>query len=116
MAADSDGRGGVSAGVTSLAGGGTCHSSALVTSLSDGVGVGGGDAVTTVVTCEGDLHDPGFHLRFRTLLRKLKRLLCEPRQRRKSKLRVNKVGTDFFNYLYFINIYQNLVFTITSIL
>lgn len=37
---------------------------------------GSDDSLTTVVTCEGDLHDPEFPAKFELILDKLRTLLC----------------------------------------
>lgn len=47
-----------------------------------------------VVICEGDLHDPDFPLKFRSLLGKLKSIL-DPPKRRKRFLKVDKVSPRF---------------------
>lgn len=44
-----------------------------------------------VVICEGDLHDPEFPKKFRSLLGKLKSILDHPK-RKKKLIKVNKVG------------------------
>lgn len=44
-----------------------------------------------VVICEGDLHDPDFPQKFRSLLGKLKSIL-DPPKRRKRFLKVKKVN------------------------
>lgn len=43
-----------------------------------------------VVICEGDLHDPDFPKKFRTLLGKLNSIL-DPPKRKKRLIKVNKV-------------------------
>lgn len=54
-----------------------------------------------VVICEGDLHDPDFPKKFRSLLGKLKSIL-DPPKRRKRFLKVNKVSTTraHFHWLF----------------
>lgn len=44
-----------------------------------------------VVICEGDLHDPEFPKKFRTLLGKLNSIL-DPPKRKKRLIKVNKVS------------------------
>ena len=46
-----------------------------------------------VVICEGDLHDPDFPQKFRSLLGKLKSIL-DPPKRRKRFLKVKKVKIE----------------------
>lgn len=48
-------------------------------------------SLTAVVICEGDLHDPDFPRKFRSLLGKLKTILAEPAKRPKKCIKVNKV-------------------------
>lgn len=52
-----------------------------------------------VVICEGDLHDPDFPHKFRSLLGKLKSIL-DPPKRRKRFLKVDKVSTVILLLVY----------------
>lgn len=47
-------------------------------------------SLTAVVICEGDLHDPDFPKKFKSLLGKLKSILEQPK-RKKKLIKVNKV-------------------------
>lgn len=49
-------------------------------------------SLTAVVICEGDLHDPEFPRKFRSLLGKLKTILDVPAKRPKKCIKVNKVS------------------------
>lgn len=52
-------------------------------------------SLTAVVICEGDLHDPDFPKKFKSLLGKLKSILEQPK-RKKKLIKVNKVRVLFF--------------------
>lgn len=47
--------------------------------------------LTAVVICEGDLHDPEFPKKFKSLLGKLKSILEQPKRKKKF-IKVNKVS------------------------
>lgn len=51
-------------------------------------------SLTAVVICEGDLHDPEFPRKFRSLLGKLKTILDVPAKRPKKCIKVNKVSDN----------------------
>ena len=46
--------------------------------------------LTAVVICEGDLHDPEFPKKFKSLLNNLKSILVQPK-RKKKLIKVSKV-------------------------
>lgn len=48
-------------------------------------------SLTAVVICEGDLHDPEFPKKLKTLLGKLTQILAPKPKRRKKCIKVNKV-------------------------
>lgn len=48
-------------------------------------------SLQAVVICEGDLHDPDFPKRLKTLLGKLTQILAPKPKRRKKCIKVNKV-------------------------
>lgn len=48
-------------------------------------------SLTAVVICEGDLHDPDFPIKLKSLLSKLTQILAPKPKRRKKCIKVNKV-------------------------
>lgn len=62
-------------------------------------------SLKAVVICEGDLHDPDFPKRLKTLLCKLTQILAPKPKRRKKCIKVNKVM--FIGFLVFIFIMCN---------
>lgn len=61
-------------------------------------------SLQAVVICEGDLHDPDFPKRLKTLLGKLTQILAPKPKRRKKCIKVNKVQNlhVFFCHFEFI--------------
>lgn len=51
-------------------------------------------SLTAVVICEGDLHDPEFPTKLKTLLNKLTQILAPKPKRRKKCIKVNKVCNE----------------------
>lgn len=58
--------------------------------------------LTAVVICEGDLHDPSFPNKLKSLLGKLKSILEQPK-RRKRLIKINKV---WYFFIMFISFYK----------
>lgn len=50
--------------------------------------------LTAVVICEGDLHDPSFPKKLKSLLGKLKSILEQPKKKKKL-IKINKVIYNF---------------------